>query len=328
MVTWKRVGAVAAVMVLWAGATAYAGDRNNDKDKDQKQPRQLIVLSASVDRRNDSITLKGQNFGSQAPMVYCETHPLTVLQNSDGEVVVWFPGSAPQGTYLFTVIRGRGHSELERNIFYVTTPAVATSGGEPGPQGPAGERGAVGGSPPAGSAPAGTSSPVATATPAGSTTTFEAPPGQVQFSIQVKGARGQVIDSMTRELTLPDYTKVEVSFGTARLFRARTVRDLSAIKANPAAIPTADREFSRTERLLIRVDAYTPGGIAPAVTARLLNRGGQKMSDLPVPAPAANAPFELELPLAALPVGDYLIEFNAKSDSGTAQEIVAFKIGR
>jgi hypothetical protein len=106
------------------------------------------------------------------------------------------------------------------------------------------------------------------------------------------------------------------------------VRDLSTIKANPAAIPTADREFSRTERLLIRVDAYTPGGVAPAVTARLLNRSGQKMLELPVPAAAANAPFELELPLAALPVGDYLIEFNAKSDSGTAQEIVAFKIGR
>jgi VWFA-related protein len=187
---------------------------------------------------------------------------------------------------------------------------------------------AAGGSPPGGSAPAGTSTPAATTAPAGSTTTFEAPPGQVQFNIQVKGARGQVIDSMTRELTLPDYTKVEVSFGTARIFRARTVRDLSTIKANPAAIPTADREFSRTERLLIRVDAYTPGGVAPAVTARLLNRSGQKMLELPVPAAAANAPFELELPLAALPVGDYLIEFNAKSDSGTAQEIVAFKIGR
>ena len=36
---------------------------------------------------------------------------------------------------------------------------------------------------------------------------------------------------------------------------------------------------------MIRVDAYTPGGVAPAVTALLLNRGGQKMSEL---APAAN----------------------------------------
>ena len=105
------------------------------------------------------------------------------------------------------------------------------------------------------------------------------------------------------------------------------MRDLAAIKANPAAVPTADREFSRTERLLIRADAYTPGGVPPTVTARLLNRGGQKMADLTVTA-AAGAPFELELPLASLPVGDYLIELNATAPSGTAQELVAFKIGR
>ena len=50
------------------------------------------------------------------------------------------------------------------------------------------------------------------------------------------------------------------------------------------------------------------------------------MSDLPVTAGAAN--FELELPLASLPVGDYLIELNATSGSGTAQELIAFKVGR
>ena len=132
---------------------------------------------------------------------------------------------------------------------------------------------------------------------------------------------------MTRELTLPDFTKVEVSFSTARVFRGRTVREMANIKSNAEAIPTADREFSRTERLLIRASAYTPGGIAPTVTARLLNRSGQRMSDLPV-TNVAGGPFELELPLASLPVGDYLIELNAKSESGTAQELVAFRIGR
>jgi VWFA-related protein len=163
--------------------------------------------------------------------------------------------------------------------------------------------------------------------PPGSSISFEAPPGQVQLAIRVEGARGQVIDSVTRELTLPDFTKVEVSFGTARVFRARTVREVANIKANASAIPTADREFSRTERLLIRADAYTPGEIAPTVTARLLNRSGQRMSDLIVTT-APGGTFELELPLASLPVGDYLIELNAKSESGTAQELVAFKIGR
>jgi VWFA-related protein len=160
----------------------------------------------------------------------------------------------------------------------------------------------------------------------GGTITFEAPPGQAQLRIVVEGTKGQVIDSISRELTLPDFTKVEVGLSTPRVYRGRTVRDLATIKANPAAAPTADREFSRTDRLLVRTDAYTPGGTVPAMTARLLNRSGQRMADLPVQAQGGMG--EVEFPLASLPVGDYLIEVNAKSEAGTAQELVAFKVGR
>jgi VWFA-related protein len=167
----------------------------------------------------------------------------------------------------------------------------------------------------------------ASGVPAGSVTSFEAPPGQLQLRITVEGQRGQVIDSVTRELTLPDFTKVEVSMGTPRVFRGRTARDIANIRANAASIPTTDREFSRTERLLVRVDAYTPGEIQPKVTARLLNRNGQKMADLPVQMPASPTA-ELEFALSSLPAGDYLIELNAAAESGTAQEMIAFRIGR
>ena len=47
-------------------------------------------------------------------------------------------------------------------------------------------------------------------------------------------AGGQVMDSSTNDVTVPDYTTPQVSFGTPRLFRARTPRDVQAIKANPA----------------------------------------------------------------------------------------------
>jgi hypothetical protein len=143
----------------------------------------------------------------------------------------------------------------------------------------------------------------------------------------VEGERGQVIDSLTRELTLPDYTRVQVSLSTPRLFLGRTVRDMNALKANPAATPTADREFSRTDRILIRTDAYTPGNAAATLTARLLNRTGQRIADLPVTA-GQGGMGDIEFALASLPVGDYLIELNAKTESGTAQELIAFKVGR
>jgi len=163
--------------------------------------------------------------------------------------------------------------------------------------------------------------------PGGGSVQFDAPPGQAQLRIVVEGQKGQVVDSVARELTLPDFTRVQVSFATPRVFRGRTVRDLNAIKANVAAVPTADRDFSRTDRLLIRTEAYSPGGAVPAVTARLLNRGGGKMADLPVQAGQGGVG-DIELPLSSLAAGDYLIEINAKTESGTAQELIAFKVGR
>jgi hypothetical protein len=120
---------------------------------------------------------------------------------------------------------------------------------------------------------------------------------------------------------------VQVALATPRVFVGRTARDLNAIKGNPAAVPTPDREFSRTDRLLVRTHAYTPGDAPVAVTAQLLNRAGTRMADLPVQAVQGGGT-DLELPLTSLPTGEYLIELNAKSDAGTAQELIAFKVGR
>ena len=167
----------------------------------------------------------------------------------------------------------------------------------------------------------------AAAAATGGSVQFDGPPGPLQMRIVVEGQRGQVVDSVSRDLTLPDFTKVQVSLATPRVFRGRTVRDLTTIKGNPNAVPTADRDFSRTDRLLIRTEAYAPGGAVPALTARLLNRGGGKMADLTVQAGQAGTS-DIELPLSALAAGDYLIEVNAKTDTGTAQELIAFKVGR
>ena len=162
---------------------------------------------------------------------------------------------------------------------------------------------------------------------AGAKTTFEAPPGQVQMRIVVEAADGQVLDSATRELTLPDYSTVQVSFGTPQVYRARTPRDLQALKANPNAVPTADRQFTRTDRAFMRVQAFAPGETVPTVTARLLNNKGTSMADLTIQMNASGVA-EIDVPLGNLAPGDYLIELNAKTPTGTAQELTAFKVGR
>ena len=173
---------------------------------------------------------------------------------------------------------------------------------------------------PATTGPAGTPSGAAA-----SSATFEAPPGPLQLRLSVQNTDGQVMDSAMQELTVPDYTKVQVAFSTPKLFRARTPRDAQAVLANPTAVPTADRTFSRTERMLVRIEAFGPGETKPAVTARLLNRGGTAMSDLQVQGSPTGAT-QMEVPLAQLAAGDYLLELTAKSDAGTAQELIAFRL--
>jgi hypothetical protein len=96
--------------------------------------------------------------------------------------------------------------------------------------------------------------------------------------------------------------------------------------ADPDALPTASRYFRRTDELLVRVEAYAPGGIPPAVTAQLLSREGTSMRPLPVEQPVAGGPFELALRLASFPRGDYLIEISAAADDDVATTLIAFRI--
>jgi hypothetical protein len=114
---------------------------------------------------------------------------------------------------------------------------------------------------------------------------------------------------------------------TPEVFRVRTVRDLQQLKADPNPVPVVGREFVRAERLLIRLSAYGPGGTTPALTARLLNRAGQAISQLPVAA-ATSAPSrsEIELALAPIPAGEYVIEISAKGETGEVQELIAFRV--
>jgi VWFA-related protein len=156
--------------------------------------------------------------------------------------------------------------------------------------------------------------------------TFDANPGKVQIRMSVTGAASQVLDSETRELTVPDLTSPQTTIGTPEVLRARTPREFQQIKADAAAVPIAAREFSRTDRLIVRVPAYGPGGTAPTLSVHLLNRAGSPMNELTAsPAPTAGLQ-QVELPLAALAPGEYVIEIKATGEGGEAKELVGFRV--
>ncbi len=156
--------------------------------------------------------------------------------------------------------------------------------------------------------------------------TFDANPGKVQIRMSVTGAASQVLDSETREITVPDLTSPQTTIGTPEVLRARTPREFQQLKVDPAGIPVAAREFSRTDRLIVRVAAYGPGGTAPTLSVHLLNRAGSAMSELPAAAAPIAGVQQVEVPLAALAPGEYVIEIKATGEGGEAKELVGFRV--
>jgi len=146
------------------------------------------------------------------------------------------------------------------------------------------------------------------------------------MTVEAAGAGG-TLDSEIKTIDVPDLTAPQAAMSTPRVFRARTARDLTAISADAAAIPVATREFSRTERLLIRFDTYGAGTDRPEATAILMNRAGQKMLDLPVTAAPTGGTHQMEVSLSSVPAGEYLVEIAVKGASGDAKELVPFRIG-
>ena len=161
----------------------------------------------------------------------------------------------------------------------------------------------------------------------GGQVSFDAEPGEMQLRLSVEDPASQVIDTDLREVKVPDLTRPEVSLSTPAVFRAANAREFRTLAADPAALPAASREFRRTERLLVRFEAYLPGEKPPEVTARVLNRSGQGMSDIPVKAPESpGTPYQLDIPLAGFPAGDYLIEVKARGADGEATELVPMRV--
>ncbi|MDQ3069585.1 MAG: VWA domain-containing protein [Acidobacteriota bacterium] len=162
--------------------------------------------------------------------------------------------------------------------------------------------------------------------PRGGRLAFAAPPGPLDLRIVVEGVEGEVFDTEARTITVPDYDAPGVTIGTPLLFRARTARDVAAIRADAAARPVAAREFSRVERLIVRFMAWGPGGTAPLVKARLLNLRGDFVADLPAPSPGAGGAFEIDVPLSPYAPNDYLIELRAGEGADGARVLTALRI--
>ena len=161
----------------------------------------------------------------------------------------------------------------------------------------------------------------------GATVSFNAPPGKLDLRLTIEGDGTGTLDVEDRDLTVPDLSAPEIALTTPKVWVARTAREFTALTSGTPPPPVATREFRRTDRLLIRFDAFAPGTAPPAVTAQLLNQQGTKMSDVTVAA-SAGQPRSIDLPLANLAAGQYLLELTATAEGHPpVSELVAFRVG-
>jgi VWFA-related protein len=158
---------------------------------------------------------------------------------------------------------------------------------------------------------------------------FPVPPGKLDLRLTVEGDGTGTLDTEDRALVIPDPSAPDVTLSTPKVWFARNAREFASLTAAVPPAPTASREFRRTDRLLIRLNAYAPANAPTKVTAQLLNQQGTKMTDVAVTGPAdATSSYAIDLPLANLASGQYLLEITGTSEGHKpVTELVAFKLG-
>jgi hypothetical protein len=157
---------------------------------------------------------------------------------------------------------------------------------------------------------------------------FDAPVGRVQLDMTIFGERGEKLDIDARDLEVPNVKgPTPLLLLPPVVLATRSAREFRDVTADENAVPAPFREFSRTERLLIRVPAYASAGDDPRVTAKLLNRIGQLVREIqPVPGGPQKGVTQFDLELAPLAPGDYLLHVSAMSASVAVEERLSFKI--
>ena len=156
--------------------------------------------------------------------------------------------------------------------------------------------------------------------------TFEAAPGALQLSIAIEGDAGDVLDRDRLKVDLPDFTSPDLVLSTPAFVRARNHLHWTELVDDWDAVPSPSREFRRTERLLLRFEAYAPGTVTPDVSARLLNRAGDLVYPLIMQPSQDDHPYQVDVPVASLPPGDYVVELSVTTRDDELTELVAFRL--
>jgi VWFA-related protein len=157
---------------------------------------------------------------------------------------------------------------------------------------------------------------------------FTAPPGTVQLDFTIHDSTGEVIDREQREMAIPNPAKTTLALATPVLSRARSAAEVRAQAAESTPTVFAGREFSRTDRVVLHVLPYGTEAPRAIVTAQLLGPRGATLAELPVKPAGTGGGYQLDLPLASLATGEFLVSIVARTAAERAEAFVPIRIGR
>jgi VWFA-related protein len=157
--------------------------------------------------------------------------------------------------------------------------------------------------------------------------TFSTEPGALLVQMDVLDPAGRVIDRDVRDLAVTAF-RSPLALGSPSVYRSRTQRELRAIlEGTSSAAPVASRQFSRAEHLVVSVPVMATADDQPTVTVRLQSRFGSPLRDLHVSSSTVRpGAVQVDLPLAPLASGGYLLEFAARSARGSVTERLEFVV--
>ena len=153
-------------------------------------------------------------------------------------------------------------------------------------------------------------------------TTFEAPPGPLQISMAIGAAK--LLGTDVRYIDVPRLDGKRPYIAAIDFIRPRSLPEFRALQTEARVLPAETRDFLRTDRLLVRVRAYSGAGAA-AVRLRLLNRQGDALLDLP-PLGAVDGAAQFELPFARFPRGEYSLEVTAEAGAERVRQLLTIRV--
>jgi VWFA-related protein len=155
---------------------------------------------------------------------------------------------------------------------------------------------------------------------------FNASAGTVQLDFTIRDSTGEMIDREQRAVTVPDLGKTTLALTTPVVSRARSASEFRILMSDPIAF--AGREFSRTDRLVLRVAPYGTASTDAEITAQLVGPRGTTLAELPIHAEGEGGGFRLDLPLSSLATGEFLIAIAARTSGERVETLVPLRISR